>query len=421
VLDRPYWWDSAPRPPVETEVAVSARTDVAVIGGGYTGMSAALALARRGGHVTVLERDTLGAGSSTRNAGFVLPGYQRDPAQMLKQLGAVRARDLWEVSRKAIKFVTELMEREPLACDYRDSGHLILAARPSHYTELGRTRDVLARVFRYETELVPPSRLREELGGNGYAGGLLDPQAGALDPAKLFWGLATLAQRAGAHLVEHADVHKIERKGAGFVLQTSRGALRALHVVVATNAYSGRVLPALRRRVIPLTSYVIATAPLGESVARALVPRDRVMSDPRGLFAYWRFTADTRMVFGGRVTAKPLPWIETARRLVGAMCGLFPRLLGTDIDYHWSGRVGMTADQLPHVGVRDGMHYALGYNGQGVALATYLGQRLAEAVGKPGDVRPFSELPFHPVPFHFARPWLLPLVGPRYRGRDAVR
>lgn len=420
MLDRPLWWDSTPRPSLELTLGVPGRTDVAVIGGGYTGMSAALALARRGAAVTLLERATLGAGSSTRNSGFLLPGFQTDPVRLLKRLGAVRARDLFEVSRKAIRFVDELMTQEGLECEYRPSGHLILAGRPSHYTELGRAHDVLARVFRHETELVPPSRLREELGGNGYHGGLLDPHAAGIDPARLFWGLATLAQRAGAQLVENAEVMKIERRGSGFLLMTSRGVVRALHVVVATNAYSGPVLPALRRRVIPLTSYAIATAPLGESVARALIPRDRIVSDPRGLLAAFRITGDTRMLFGGRVTAKPLPWLDSARRLVDAMCGLFPRLLGTDIDYHWSGVVGMTADQLPHAGVRDGMYYALGYNGQGVALATYLGARIAELVDSPGRLFPFSEIPFRPVPFHFARPWLLPIVGPRYRGRDAV-
>jgi glycine/D-amino acid oxidase-like deaminating enzyme len=193
--------------------------------------------------------------------------------------------------------------------------------------------------------------------------------------------------------------------------------------VIATNGHTGGVVRALRRRIIPVNSYIIATAPLGASVARALIPRDRVVSDTRRLLSYFRIAADTRMLFGGRVAFGKVRLQEVVKRLADAMFTLFPRLLGTDVDYHWSGNVGATLDQLPHAGVRDGVHYALGYNGHGVALASYLGTRLGQSVtgGDARDLEPFTQLPFRGIPLYFGRPWFLPMVGAWYRFKDGAR
>lgn len=418
--DRPYWWDTAPRPDLNLPTDLPARTDVAVIGGGYTGVSAARSLARHGLDVTVLERATLGWGASSRNGGFVLPGFKRQAGSLLRKLGAVRARALYDATRAAVRFIEEFIAAEHLDCDYRKSGHLVLAHKPSHYKTLLQTRDVLARAFRHETQLVPRDRLREELGANGYHGGLLDPEAAAVNPAKLFWGLAAAAHRAGARLLEGMNVLKLERVAGGFRLRTIQGDLRARHVIVATDGYSGPLVSGLQRRLVPVASYLIATAPLGESVARALIPRDRLVSDTNQLLHYFRIAPDTRMLFGGRVAFTPMTPIESARHLVQAMCLMFPRLLGTDIDYHWFGQVAMTLDRLPHTGVRDGIHYAVGYGGHGVALSTYLGARLGDTLAGRGNLEPFSTLTFRAVPFYFGRPWFLPLAGVWYRLKDNV-
>jgi glycine/D-amino acid oxidase-like deaminating enzyme len=421
VQHRPYWWDAAPRPDLGAPADLPSKTDVVVVGGGYTGVSAARALAQAGATVTVLERATLGAGASTRNGGFVLPGFKRGARTLLGKLGAVRARELHEASRAAVRFVEEFIASEAPNCDYRKSGSLHLAAKPAHYTALQRDAEVLDKVFRHPVQLVPPARLGEELGATGYHGGLVDPEGGGVNPARLYWALAASARRAGATLIEDVDVQDVHRSADRFRVRTSRGTLGAGDVVIATDGYTDGVVGALRRRIVPVGSFIIATAPLGASVARALIPRDRVVSDTRNLLSYFRIAADTRMLFGGRVAFGKIRLSEVVKRLADTMYTLFPRLLGTDLDYHWSGSVGITMDQMPHAGVRDGVHYALGYNGHGVALATYLGARLGQAVAGRGDLEPFSRLPFRAVPFYFGRPWFLPIVGAYYKLKDKVR
>lgn len=420
--NRIYWLETAPRPDLGPAAELPKRTDVAVIGGGYTGVSAARNLARAGIDVTVVERATLGAGASTRNGGFVLPGYKRSTRALVKQLGIIAARDLHEASLAAVRFVTEFVAKEAPDCDYQQSGHLILAAKPAHYGALAREHEVLAKAFHYKTELIPRDRLhKEELIATAYHGALLDPQGGGINPAKLFWALAASARRAGARFVEQVEVHRVRRASGVFMLHTSAGDLMARDVIVATNGYSGAAVPAFRRRIVPVGSYVIATAPLGPSVSRQLLPRNRVVSDTRNLLSYFRVAADTRMVFGGRVSFGTVRGYDGAKKLNDAMCALFPRLLGTDIDYHWSGLVGMTWDQLPHAGVRDGMHYAMGYNGHGVALATYLGARIGQSLAGGDDLRPFAARQFRAIPMYLGRPWFLPLVGTYYRLKDAIR
>lgn len=185
--------------------------------------------------------------------------------------------------------------------------------------------------------------------------------------------------------------------------------------MVATDGYSGPVHPELSRRVIPIGSYIIATAPLEEGLARELIPKNRVMSDTKNLLFYFRLSADHRMVFGGRASFTPTTTVESAQILAQGMRAVFPQLAAVPIEYSWSGTVGFTFDQLPHAGRLDGVHYALGYCGHGVAMATYLGARVGDAIAGRGDLLPFSELGFPTVPFYRGRPWFLPAVGAYFR------
>jgi glycine/D-amino acid oxidase-like deaminating enzyme len=413
--ERSYWLEVSPRPEALGGAELPQRTDVVVIGGGYTGLSAARILARAGAQVTVIERAPLGTGASTRNAGIVLTGFRRGAHSLVRAVGAVRARELFDAARAALFELEELAtgDMPALPCDYRLCGHLRLAARPKDYVELQRDAEVYAKVMRHETELVPETKLGPELGASvPYSGALLDPLAGSLNPAQLFWSLAGAAQRAGVTLVEEVEVLSLRREVDRFAVRTSHGTLGAKDVIVATGGSGDPVVPGLRRRIYYRSSTMITTAPLGQHVARTVMQRDRVVTDTRECMTWFR-QADTRMIFGAEAPFRPTTRPERLKALMDAMCAHFPRLLGTDIDYQWGGSVAMTRDRLPHAGSKDGVHYALGCNGQGVALALYLGSRVAHSVIGDGDLEPFQSLRFAALPR-----WYLPVLATVQRLRE---
>ncbi|HET7469125.1 MAG TPA: FAD-binding oxidoreductase [Gemmatimonadales bacterium] len=390
---------------------------MAIIGGGYTGLSAARTLARRGADVTVLERHTIGWGASSRNGGFVLPGFKPEVETLARELGVVEARRLFELSLQAICALESLIAEEAIDCSYVRCGTVVLAARPAHLPGLDASRRFLRNELAHETVVLGPAELRSEIGSSRYHGGLLDPFAGSVQPALLLRGLAGAAERAGARLVERAGVSRMTRTGAGVTLDTERGAVVARDVLVATNGYTGPVVPALQRRVVPVGSYIIDTAPLAPELVARLIPRRRVLSDTKNLLFYFRLSADGRLVFGGRAAFTPTAVARSAAILRRGMVEVFPELAGVPVEYAWDGRVAFTLDQMPHAGVLDGIHYALGYGGHGVALATWLGARMGEALAGAGTI-PRLTSPFRAVPLYGGTPWFLPLVGGYYRMRD---
>jgi glycine/D-amino acid oxidase-like deaminating enzyme len=265
--------------------------------------------------------------------------------------------------------------------------------------------------------LLTRGEIAAELGSPRYHGGLLDPLAGSVQPARLADGLARAAERAGARLVERAELRRVRRSGDAWVLTTAAGELRTEALLVATNGYTGGAVPALRRRVVPVGSYLIATAPLGRAVAERLIARGRVLSDTKNLLYYFRRSPDDRLVFGGRAAFRPTPVARSAAILRRGLAEVFPELADTPVEYAWGGQVAFTLDQMPHAGALDGVHYALGYGGHGVALATWLGARMGHAMAGRAPV-PRLTAPFRAVPLYQGRPWFLPVVGGYYRLRD---
>ncbi|HKH83377.1 MAG TPA: FAD-binding oxidoreductase, partial [Gemmatimonadales bacterium] len=290
-------------------------TDVAVIGGGYTGLSAARELGHSGIDVTVLERYHVGWGASSRNGGFVLQGYKPEMEELARMVGAERARRMFQLTLDAMQLLESLISEETIVCDFVHCGALTLAAKPKHMKSLEQSGRFLRTEVGYHTELLARGDLRQEIGSGRYHGGLLDPGGCSLQPAKYVAGLARAAARAGAKLAENTEVRKIRKVASGFELTTNRGVLRARQILAATNGYTPRALPALRRRVIPIGSYIIATEPLSDDLARTLIPRKRVLSDTKSLLYYFRLSPDNRMVFGGRASFTPVSPQRSARIL----------------------------------------------------------------------------------------------------------
>ncbi len=418
-----FWTIDQPPPP--PSAALPATSDVAIIGGGITGLSAAHALGRMGVRATLLEAHQPGWGASSRNGGMVLTGLKLDGAALVERYGIDLARQLFGAALAAIDYVEQCVRSEGIACDFQRSGHLIVAAKPAHTAGLRRESELLQRAFGHPTRLLNPFQLADEIGSTVYHGGLVDPLSAAVQPARYTTGLATAAQRAGARLCSGVTVERIERRSGGFTLRTNQGDLRAAQVIVASGGYTGRATPRLRRKVFPLGSYIIVTEPLPADLVRTLIPQGRMVFDTRHLLAYYRLTPDGRMLFGGRAAffpEGPRTVRESAAILQRAMLRVFPQLHDVPVAYAWGGTLDATFDLMPHAGVDRGLHYALGYAGHGVALASYMGALLAAQVNGRSVTNPFATIPFPgaPLGLYWGQPWFLPFAGIWYKWLDLI-
>ena len=416
---RAFWQATMPALPDRSGRALPSTADVVVIGGGYAGITAARELARRGVAVTLLETRTLGWGASTRNGGIVHGGYKWSARQLIKRYGQDTGKALYQETLDSYQLVKTLIADERIDCQFREVGHLELAYAPSHAPELEHARESLASVGVRST-VVPRERIREEIGSDAYFGALAVEGSALVHPGRYFAGLAAAADRAGADLHEGTRAISIDKDGGSFVVRTERGDIRARDVFVATNGYTDGVVPSLRRRIIPIGSYIIASEPLPEDLAHELSPKGRAFFDTKNFLYYWHVSQDRRMVFGGRASFMPTSVDRTTTILHRGMLEVHPQLAGYRVDYAWGGNVGFTFDRMPHVGRKDGITYAMGCCGTGVALMTSLGTWVGRWIGG-GPAPELAKLNFPLVPAPYeGRPWFLPFAGEWFRLQDRL-
>ena len=420
---RPYWWDTldGQRAPSPQPQLASSAVDVAIIGAGYTGLSAARALARAGATVVVLERERAGWGASSRNGGQVLTGLKLDAASLVDRYGEARAHDLFAEAATAGVHLESVIASEAIACDYARVGHLQAAWKPSHLEAFRREQTLLARVFDHPVHVVGRADQAAEIGSTRYHGVLVDETSAAINPARYVHGLADAARRGGVTILEHMPADEIRRVGKRWSVVSGSLAIDAGDVLLATNGYTDGAAPALQRRLVPVGSYIIATAPLAPDAARALLPRRRMAFDSKNFLYYFRVTDDSRLLFGGRAefgTADQLSTTRAAALLHRGMVDVFPQLAGVEIEYAWSGNVAFTRDEMPHAGRLDGLYYAGGYCGHGIAMATYLGDQIARRLAGEPIVNPLFDDRFPAIPLYSGTPWFLPLVGAYYQVKD---
>jgi glycine/D-amino acid oxidase-like deaminating enzyme len=420
VKNTSYWLDTEPAPPVLTPGPLPDRCDVAVIGGGLTGLMVALELARDRQAVRVFDKGRVAGGASSRNAGQTLAGLKPSPHSLIKTYGPARAVELYRATLDAIAFTESFVGREHIECHFHRHGALWCAYSARHHDGLVAARDLLASTFRHETHVVSRADLGAEIGSDYYHGGLVDPLSAGLHPGKLVMGLLARAMEAGVGLHENTPVESVQRTPRGFRLTTPAGTIEAAQVAVATNGYTPEHLSWFRRRVIPIGSYIVVTAPLGEACARSILPRGRMAFDTKKFLFYFRLTPDRRLLFGGRTSFARIDDGEACRILAASMREVFPQLADCAVDYSWSGNVGFTFDQLPHIGEHEGMHFAMGYCGHGVANSLYFGHHLANLMRGQQGTLPFAELPFPARFFYRRHPWFLPLAGGYFKVVDGM-
>jgi glycine/D-amino acid oxidase-like deaminating enzyme len=360
----PYWWEAAPRP-AATEVDLPAAVDVAIVGAGYTGLHAALVLTRAGLSVMVFEANLLGSGASTLNGGMVGPSFHKLGVLGLKRrYGEDRARAILRESVGFVDFLQDFLTAEGIECGFRRTGRFRGALQPAHYDTMARELEALHLAAGVEGEMLPAARQQEEVGSDLFHGGVIYHRDGGLHPGLYHDGLAERARAAGAMIAAGTAVTGLTRRGDGFTVTTERGVVRADQVAICTNGYTGKLTPAFRRRVLPLRSAMIATQGLPPGLLQRLVPKNRVLGDSRRVVAYYRKSPDgTRMLFGGRAAGTGDNPRANAHHLRRMMLQVFPELAATRISHSWSGLVAYTFDHAPHIGMSDGLHFALGYCG----------------------------------------------------------
>ncbi len=377
----PSWYAASAEPlPAQPALEGDLDVDVAILGAGYVGLSAAIELAEAGYSVAILEAERIGWGASGRNGGQVIFGFGCGESKLVSLLGRDDAGRLFDWSVEGVDLIHARRERFGIDCDWR-AGHAHVAIKPRHVRELAAWRDELAQDYAYPLEWWDRERLRAQLHSPRYLGGLIDPRSGHLHPLKYALGLGKAALGLGVRIFEHSPVLSLT-DGERPELRTARGRVRCRAAILAGNALVKGVAPALDRRIMPVGTYIAATPPLGEERARALIGNDMAVADTNWALDYFRLSADHRLLFGGRASYSNLEppnlrWVMTRR-----MRRVFPQLADVGFEYLWGGAIDISLNRAPDWGRlgRGNVYYAQGFSGHGVAASGLAGRVIAEAV-----------------------------------------
>ncbi|HEU6440822.1 MAG TPA: FAD-binding oxidoreductase [Microvirga sp.] len=422
---KPYWHDTTPPFTLGSQGPVEGRYDVAIIGAGFTGLSAALHLAKAGVRVIVLEGGTVGSGASGRNGGHLNNGIAHSYLAAKQHLGPERAKALYRAFDDSVDTIERIVAEEKIDCAFRRAGKLKLASKPAHMDALARNFEALHREVDPDTALLRRKDLVGEVGSDAFHGAMLSRKSAMMHMGRYVTGLAAAAVRHGAVIFENALVTQRRQNDGRTELVTSRGTILADTVILATGAYTTKDFAYFRRRIIPVGSFIIATRPLSENEIAATMPGNRTYVTSMNIGNYFRLAPDRRMIFGGRArfsaTSDQRSDAKSGEILRASLAKLFPHLARVEIDYCWGGLVDMTQDRFPRAGFADGVWFAMGYSGHGAQMSTQMGVLLADAIMGKGDRNPIKGLEWPTIAGYSGRPWFLPIVGLYYKMLDKIQ
>ena len=417
-----FWSEQlSPKSGLPISEQLPSSVDVAIVGSGYTGLSCARVLANAGMSVAVLDQNSIGSGASSRNGGMATPGLKQDIFKIKKVYGMKYAQEFWKSSVDAIDLIDAIIKEDKIECDWERNGHCSLAFKQSHFDGFSEYADWLEKEMGHNKLIVPKGKIREEIGTDSYYGGLSDELSGGLQPAKYVHGLAKAVADRGVGLFEHTRVDAVIENNGAFILKTKKGDLATKKVVIATNGYTDLMVPGLKPKVFSVGSYILVSEPLPLDLQNKLSPKRRMFYDSKWFINYFRLTSDGRMLWGGRNDLSTnLDLDESAAILKDEVCTIFPELHDYNFTHSWTGKLGITFDLMPHIGEINGIHYALGYGGHGLSIATYLGTELGLLMTGQKDRSPYQEISHQTMFFYRKNPWFLPFAAKYFRFLDWI-
>ncbi|MEI9415307.1 NAD(P)/FAD-dependent oxidoreductase [Mesorhizobium sp. Cs1321R2N1] len=410
--EEPYWWSAAPLSAAAGPQTVSGKVDVAIVGGGITGLVAALHLARGGADVIVLDSQEIGEGAARRNAGFVGRTLKRSVSWLAAKHGTEHAVRVYRELDEALAGLGSFIEREKIDCHFKVCGRFIAANSKAHFDALIAELDDTRREVGFEYSVVEKHQVHTELASDRYHGGAVIPDLGSLHPGLYHAGLARKVLDEGVRFAPSTKVLSIDSNRVGKVVKTSRGDLVASHVIVATNGYTSRAFDWLMRRVIPFRGFIVATEILPATMIDRVMPRRRTYLDTKMNIDFLRPAPDSsRILFGGMTGTNSPQATPLAEQLRDRLVQILPDLDGVRLSRAWTGQCAGTFDFMPHIGVKEGVHFALGYNFAGLPLGTHFGEKLAARILQKGDqTSVFDVERFPTMPLYNGSPWFVPLA-----------
>jgi glycine/D-amino acid oxidase-like deaminating enzyme len=417
--DTPYWWEAAPRTPA-VPTAPPATVDVVIVGSGFTGLNAAIDLARAGRSVVVLDAEDLGHGASTRNAGYVGQTLKHSFRDLQISRGDAYAAAVYREMKGAFDAVAERVEKEQIECGFKVRGRIILCKSRRQYDDVADEFERRRKHLGTEFHMMSGREVRDEVASDLYMGGLMVPSLASIHPGLYHKGLLDRARSAGVALIGRTPVTAIVPDGNGFDVGTTMGKTRARDVLVATNGYTGPLLPWLQRRIIPFDAYMIATEPLDRAVVERILPHDRTYIDHvHDVISLRRSPDNTRLLFLWRTGTRPTTARKKGTQLHADAARIVPAFARFKIAHSWTGRCAGTFNLWPHLTTHNGIHFAGGYCFAGLPMGTYLGRKAAARIlGRTEAETVFADRSFPTVPGYAGNPWFMPTVMKVYGMKD---